>query len=115
MAVAHEDPAEVMDRFEGAGISIGKIQVSCALEVPMPAPRSALEPFADPVYLHQVTQRNRDGSLHFFPDLPEALQRMDSEAEQWRIHFHTPLFVDRYGSFRSTREWIVRTFDEVKR
>jgi sugar phosphate isomerase/epimerase len=116
MAVAHEDPADVMDRFAGAGISIGKIQVSSALEVPLPAPRAALEPFADPVYLHQVTQRNRDGSLQFFPDLPEALEKLtDPEAEQWRIHFHTPLFVDRYGSFRSTRDWIVRTFDEVKR
>ncbi|HEY3058349.1 MAG TPA: metabolite traffic protein EboE [Chloroflexota bacterium] len=116
MAVAHEDPAEVMDRYARAGISIGKIQVSSALEVPLPAARQALEAFADPVYLHQVTQKNRDGSLRQYPDLPEALQQLnDPNAEQWRIHFHTPLFVERYGSFRSTRDWIERTFDEVKR
>jgi hypothetical protein len=116
MAVAHEEPAEVMDRFEAAGIRIGKIQISSALEVPLPAPRQALEAFADPVYLHQVTQVDRDGSMRFYADLPEALQHLgDEQAEQWRIHFHTPLFVDRYGTFRSTREWIVRTLDEVKR
>jgi sugar phosphate isomerase/epimerase len=116
MAVAHEDPAEVMDRFDAAGIRIGKIQVSSALEVPLPAARASLQAFADPVYLHQVTQRDRDGSMRFYPDLPEALEHLaDPRAEQWRIHFHTPLFVDRYGTFRSTREWIERTFDEVKR
>ncbi len=116
MAVAHEDPAEVMDRYASAGIRVGKIQISSALEVPLPADRGALEAFADPVYLHQVTQRNSDGSLHFYPDLPAAMSHLsDTDAREWRIHFHTPLFVDRYGTFRSTREWITRTLDEVKR
>jgi sugar phosphate isomerase/epimerase len=116
MAVAHEDPAAVMDRYEQAGIRIGKIQVSSALEVPLPADRGALEAFADPVYLHQVTERERDGSLRQYPDLPEALGNLnDANAEEWRIHFHTPLFVDRYGTFRSTRDWIGRTFAEAKR
>jgi sugar phosphate isomerase/epimerase len=116
MAVAYEDPAEVMDRYERAGIKIGKIQVSSGLEVPLPAPGGALDAFNDPVYLHQVTQLDRDGALRQYPDLPEALPHVhDPRAEQWRVHFHTPLFVERYGTFRSTREWIVRTFDEVKR
>jgi len=116
MAVAHEDPADVFDRFEAHGIKVGKIQVSSALEIDMPAERATLEPFADPVYLHQVTQRNRDGSLQQYPDLPEALPFVnDARAETWRIHFHTPLFVERYGTFRSTREWIERTFVEVQR
>jgi hypothetical protein len=39
----------------------------------------------------------------------------DPEGLSWRIHFHTPLFVETYGTFRSTREWIVRTFDELHR
>jgi sugar phosphate isomerase/epimerase len=116
MAVAYEDPAEVMTRYANAGINIGKIQVSSGLEVPLPAERAALEPFNDPVYLHQVSARGRDGSVRQYPDLPEALPHLsDAAAEQWRIHFHTPLFIERYGTFRSTREWIERTFDEVKR
>jgi sugar phosphate isomerase/epimerase len=113
-AVAYEDPAEVMDRFASAGISVGKIQVSSALEVPLPAARAELERFADPVYLHQVTHRAPDGSLRFYSDLPEALDHL-GEAGHMRTHFHTPLFVESYGAFRSTREWIERTFDEVKK
>jgi sugar phosphate isomerase/epimerase len=120
MAVAHEDPAAVFNSFEAAGVQVGKIQVSSALDVDLPPDRDAaaraLRPFADPIYLHQVTQRNRDGSLEQFPDLDDALQAIDApRAENWRIHFHTPLFVERYGDFRSTQDWILRTFAEVGR
>jgi sugar phosphate isomerase/epimerase len=118
MAVAYEDPADVFDCFEAAGIRVGKIQVSSALDVDLPARRDeaarALRPFADPIYLHQVTQRNRDGSLQQFPDLDDALRAIDDQrAENWRIHFHTPLFVEQYGDFRSTQDWILRTFEDL--
>jgi sugar phosphate isomerase/epimerase len=116
MAVAHEEPRRVMDRFEAHGIGVGKVQVSSGLEVPLPAEPALLEQFADPVYLHQVTQRNRDGTLRQYPDLPDALPALhDPSALEWRIHFHTPLFVERYGAFRSTQSWIVATLDEVRR
>ena len=116
MAVAYEEPAAVLDRFEAHSIRIGKIQVSAGLAVPMPADRTALERFADPIYLHQVTQRNTDGSLRHYPDLPQALQALDDPlAAEWRIHFHTPLFVERYGQFGSTRGSIVETLAEVQR
>ena len=116
MAVAHEDPATVLDRFAAHGIRVGKVQVSSGLEVPLPADRSTLERFADPVYLHQVTQRHHDGSLRQYPDLPEALAELNAaDAETWRIHFHTPLFVERYGSLRSTQPEISRTLDEIVR
>jgi sugar phosphate isomerase/epimerase len=116
MAVAYEEPSTVLDRFEAHGIRVGKIQISAGLAVPMPAEREALQRFADPVYLHQVTQRNRDGSLQHYPDLPEALEVLDDpRAEEWRIHFHTPLFVERYGRFGSTRGSIVDTLAEVQR
>jgi sugar phosphate isomerase/epimerase len=115
-AVAHEDPRTVMDRLAEHGILVGKIQVSSGLEVPLPTDTSALQPFADPVYLHQVTQRNQDGSFRQFPDLPEALAAPpEARAVDWRIHFHTPLFVETYGDFRSTQPWIQRSLEEVRR
>jgi sugar phosphate isomerase/epimerase len=116
MAVAHEEPAAVMDRFEAHGIRVGKFQISAGLAVPLPAVRESLEPFADAVYLHQVTQQNIDGSLQQYPDLPQALEALgDPSATEWRIHFHTPLFVERYGRFGSTRGSIVETLAEVQR
>jgi sugar phosphate isomerase/epimerase len=116
MAVAAEAPTVVLDRFDAHGIRVGKVQVSAGLAVPMPADRDALARFADPVYLHQVTQRNMDGSWQHYPDLPEALEALgDPRAAEWRIHFHTPLFVESYGRFGSTRGSIVETLTELQR
>jgi hypothetical protein len=106
----------VLERYARHGIRVGKIQVSAGLSVPLPTDRRALEPFADPIYLHQVTQRNADGSLRQFPDLPPALAAPpDEAAREWRIHFHTPLFVEGYGQFGSTRSSIVETFEALER
>ena len=64
-------------RTQGAGIRVGKVQVSAGLRVRMdPGDRAlvdALRPFAEGVYLHQVVER-RDGRLVRYLDLPEALE-----------------------------------------
>ena len=34
----------------------------------------------------------------------------DPQAAEWRIHFHVPLFVERYGYIHSTQDAIEKTF-----
>ena len=91
VAVAFEDPAEVLNRFSGAGIRVGKVQVSSALKVDLQDAPKTLQPtlasLAESTYLHQVVQRNSDGRLTQYPDLPDALPRLaDSGSREWRIH-----------------------------
>jgi hypothetical protein len=67
-------------------------------------------------YLHQVVQQNRDGTLRHYPDLDEALSMIqDRQIAQWRIHFHVPIFIDRYAdhntTFQSTQDTIVETLE----
>ena len=109
-AVEHE-PAEAAWRtLSGAGLRVGRLQVSSALEVALPEDAAArrqvrerLGPFADSTYLHQVVEE-QDGELRFFPDLPAALATAERPGgRRWRIHFHVPLFVDRYGELTSTQ------------
>lgn len=122
VAVGYEDPRTVLDRFEQIGIKVGKIQVSSAIKLTLdadPAARTgqaeALRVFDEPVYLHQVIQRNADGSLTRYADLPEALPLIaDPEGEEWRVHFHVPIFVERFENFDSTQETIRQTFDVLK-
>ncbi len=119
VAVAYEEPAAVLDRFEQIGIKVGKVQISSALKVAFPdeemaraAIAHALEPFAESTYLHQVIQRNHDGTFCHYPDLIEALPHIqDSQIAQWRIHFHVPIFIDHFPKFQSTQETIVDTLD----
>jgi sugar phosphate isomerase/epimerase len=118
VALAYEDSAEVLRRYAEVGIKVGKIQVSSALKVVLPGEATeraglatALEPFAESTYLHQVSQRNADGTLRPYPDLPDALPSIgDALAEQWRVHFHVPIFIERYGMFGSTQDDIQRLF-----
>jgi sugar phosphate isomerase/epimerase len=106
-AVEFEEPAQALDHLTAAGIRIAKIQVSAGLRVIRPDRDSlaALARFADPVYLHQVVAR-RGEALRRTLDLPEALAAADPGDDEWRVHFHVPLFAERLGPFENTQAFL---------
>ena len=127
-AVEFESPREALTAFAQAGVRLSKIQISAALRVPLGEPDApdrqatrnalveALEPFAESTYLHQVVARSQDGTLHRYRDLPDALPCLVTEkAEEWRIHYHVPVFIDRFPHFYSTQEDIEGTLAQVLR
>ncbi|MEH2228999.1 MAG: metabolite traffic protein EboE [Nostoc sp.] len=111
-SVEYEEPQSVFARLQSAGIKIGKIQISAAIKVKIPADvekRSLiverLRPFAESTYLHQVIERCSDGTLHHYPDLITALPHLEeSLAEEWRTHFHVPIFIHDYQILQSTQD-----------
>ena len=117
-AVEYEDPAAALDRFSAAGIKIGRVQLSSALRVPLgrdpgetAAAMRTLERFADTTYLHQVVERGA-GNLRHYPDLDDALRTARATtAEEWRIHFHVPLFAREYEAFSSTQDYVARVLE----
>lgn len=115
-SVEYENPAETLQRFQQAGIRIGKTQISAALKVPLGEPgdrqklAAELEAFEESTYLHQVIERRTDGSLHHYPDLSDALPNIDRiDAEEWRIHYHVPIFMESFDTFESTQDDIIRS------
>ncbi|MGH2948061.1 MAG: metabolite traffic protein EboE [Solirubrobacteraceae bacterium] len=109
-AVAYEEPAEALAALAEAGIRVGKVQLSAALRL-APAMREQLRQFADPVYLHQVAQRSPARS---WPDLPEALSASNGGGDEWRVHFHVPIFMERYGELESTQDELRRTISVAR-
>ncbi|MDZ8237477.1 MAG: metabolite traffic protein EboE [Nostoc sp. ChiQUE01a] len=111
-SVEYEEPKSVFARLESAGIKIGKVQISAAIQVKIPAEvekRSLiverLRPFAESTYLHQVIERRSDGTLYHYPDLVTALPHLEqSLAEEWRTHFHVPIFIHDYQILQSTQD-----------
>ena len=113
-AVEYEEPDEIIQRFQKAGIKIGKIQLSSAIKIDIPTDRKKrrlildkLSPFAESTYLHQVIARNRDRTLQRYRDLTKALPHfLTTEAAEWRTHFHVPIFIRNYQIFESTQAHI---------
>jgi sugar phosphate isomerase/epimerase len=121
-SVEYEEPLEAIDRLRKAGLRIGRVQLSSAIEVPLPEGRHAAEavaerlrPFADSTYLHQVIERHGT-TLRHYPDLPDALETAAHAAgREWRIHFHVPLFTSEYDGFGSTQRDVQRVIENAAR
>jgi sugar phosphate isomerase/epimerase len=109
-AVEFESLDESLAELDRLGVRIAKVQLSAGLVVDQwdARTRAALESFANPVYLHQVVSRAGDVFQHF-DDLGPALdaaRQHPREHEEWRVHFHVPIFREALGPFRSTQPWL---------
>jgi len=105
-AVAFENPEDVISILYEADINIGKIQVSSALRIHNPD-HELLQQLSEPCYLHQVVIRQSNGILKRYNDITEAIsshQRVSEE--EWRIHYHVPVFIDRAGNYETTQFFI---------
>jgi hypothetical protein len=113
-AIGYEPHNQIIDEILKRGIKIGKIQISAALKAKMDSSennrksiKQSFEKFNEPTYLHQVIAKTADGKLLRYPDLTEALN--DNErplVQEWRAHFHVPIFVEKFGLLSSTQDEI---------
>ncbi|MEZ0541188.1 metabolite traffic protein EboE [Fibrella arboris] len=112
VAVAYEDMETVLASLAEANIRVGKVQVSSAIRLQFAqdaqATYQAITAFDEPTYLHQVVARRSDGTLTHYDDLPDALADFDAKTHrEWRVHFHVPLFLERYGVLQSTQPSVI--------
>jgi sugar phosphate isomerase/epimerase len=86
LACTWEEPAEVLEAYADAGISVIRVQVSAALEVARPVTAAeALRGYVEAGRQHQVT--NPAGA--YVDDLSGALD--DFPPGPWRVRYHVPL------------------------
>jgi hypothetical protein len=106
LAVEFESPEQSIAVLVKAGLNVAKVQLSSALACKAtPAALQKLREFCDPVYLHQVKVLTSDDRILSYEDLAEALDdREPNPDEEWRVHFHVPLYFAEYGELRSTHE-----------
>ncbi len=117
-AVGYELPDEAIQKFTNEGIQIGKVQISAALNVFLPKEKDErkklyeiLLPFAESSYLHQTIEKKSSGEFLHYQDLHQALENIfTTDANEWRIHYHIPVFMQSYGTINSTQEDILALF-----
>ena len=126
-AVMFEEQADAFQTLRAAGIHVGKVQVSSAVIVPFeeiePQQRgdalARLRSFAEDRYLHQTVVRSSpDAEPIFFEDLPKALATVENPeglTSQWRVHFHVPVYLERFGLLQTSREQILECLEIATR
>lgn len=107
-AVEFEDPAQSLAMLRAGGVPVHKLQLSSALRIASgdAAARAALGAFNENTYLHQLIAKGPDG-LSRFSDLPEALGPGGAkDGEEWRVHFHVPVFLETLPAFDTTQAFL---------
>jgi hypothetical protein len=110
-AVEFETPDDAVGRLARAGVRIAKVQVSAGLRVVRPdgAALAALAPLAEGIYLHQVVVKS-GAHLRRYLDLPQALadaaRQGATPGDEWRVHFHVPVFREHLGPFENTQAFL---------
>lgn len=118
-AIGYEKHSEVINKLTEKGIKIGKIQISAALKAELSGNvknrkniHEAFSKFNESTYLHQVVGRKDDNSLIRYRDLPDALKDIENtEVNEWRSHFHVPVFLKNFGLLQSTQKDIKEVLD----
>jgi len=117
-AVMFEDTYQSLTRIHEAGISIGKIQISSALELKDPKDKSArdsLHGFIEQKYLHQSRCLDNNNKLYDVMDLDQAFTDFPEDFA-WRTHFHVPIQAQTLISdgLTTTQDEICRTLDFLR-
>jgi hypothetical protein len=110
-AVMFEPQREVLQKYAGAGITVGKVQISSAVKVDFDALSasdraaafSQLAAFREPRYLHQTCVRHGSSAPKFYEDLPLALASASEPRGQWCTHFHVPVYLEQFGKLSATQ------------
>jgi hypothetical protein len=117
-AVMFEDQTTVLEKYAAAGIAVGKVQVSSAIEVDFGSMDSEqksaaiqrLSQFAEDKYMHQTSTRNPAGETVLHYDLPDLLKLAEAGEYldcMWRIHFHMPIYLQEFGELKTTQSHII--------
>lgn len=104
-----------LQAYRDIGIRVGKVQVSSAVQVDWDLLDDAgkrraweqLSHFGENRYLHQTTVRSGPaGSVRLFEDLKSLMDDTNNQtlSGSWRVHFHIPIYVERFGELDSTSQ-----------
>lgn len=114
-AIGYEPHQDVLYELAEKNIRVGKIQISAALKSDLPSDpdyrkliSGAFSGFNEPTYLHQVVAKKNNQDLIRYRDLPEALEDIQNPGvNEWRAHFHVPVFLEDMGLLKSTQSDII--------
>ena len=122
MAVAFEEPQESLDLLAENRIRVGKVQITNGWQVVLESEGNGREHLDQELTAFQPfpisasgSRPGADGGQVRYRDLGEALADLPrTPAREWRIHYHLPLFVERFGRLEATHRLTQEMLQLVK-
>ena len=105
-----------INNYENAGLKIGKVQLSSAIQCDINDSNSnvifqTLAQFNEPKFLHQTTVQTNDTFL-CYDCLEDALKA--NERGFWRVHFHVPIHKTKMGAIQTTQQDLAHCIKVLK-
>jgi hypothetical protein len=99
-AVMREGAKSCIDNYKNAGLEIGKVQLSSAIEFEIEENNEASFILGEQKYLHQTSLKNAKEVLYFenFTDVPSEVS-----VGNCRVHFHVPIHKRTFGELHTTQ------------
>ncbi|MAI67012.1 MAG: hypothetical protein CMJ26_03940 [Phycisphaerae bacterium] len=103
-AIMRESAEDCVTHYKNAGLAIGKVQLSSAIEFELSAKTNTSFIRDEQTYLHQTTIETEENILFFehFSDVPSAVQ-----SGNCRVHFHVPIHKNKLGELRTTQHDLI--------
>ena len=122
--VMFEDQRETLVRYRENGVKVGKVQVSSAPVVRFDKMSDSdreqaytqLKEFGEDRYLHQTAVKSSSGDVKLYDDLPDAIADQGDcpPTDPWRVHFHVPLFLDRFGLIETSMSHVIELIQATR-
>ncbi len=110
-AVMRESADVCVAHYKNVGLSIGKVQLSSAIEFELDAAKDTSFISTEQRYLHQTTVQTNDGIQFFehFSDVPSEIQ-----SGNCRVHFHVPIHKNQFGELQTTQDDLLASIPILK-
>ncbi|HFL8794949.1 MAG TPA: metabolite traffic protein EboE [Candidatus Azosocius sp. HAIN] len=91
--------------------SIGKFQISSSLEI-MKYNFNIFSYLPETPYIHQIHGNNFYGNVITYKDVSLfKIFLYNEKVINYRVHYHIPIFLEFYGNFKSTQQYIIDMFN----
>lgn len=121
-AVQFEKHEKILNNLEKENIIIGKLQISSALKINDDRTKKEnkqiiknLNVFKYSSFLHQINNINKN-KTKIYKDIKYSIKYLKKNIKsEWRIHFHIPIYINKYKNFRTTNNEIKNVMQNINK
>ncbi len=118
LSVNFEKHNKVIENFKKNNIKIGKIQISSSIKIKFNNKNkikniNKLKLIKESPFLHQTIIKSNK-KLIYKSDIKEAIKSNIKKKQEWRIHYHIPIYKKKAMKFKTTQKETIKLIEHIK-